>query len=96
MLYISKPNEAAPSVTANDPSAVFVVKSLLYPLVVVATLGVSMWWWGEHRRGPYFLLGVLAFITSAEFFDVVPLRGVILSSGGQRLSVAVEVKRLEK
>ena len=75
MLYISKPNEAAPSVTANDPSAVFVVKSLLYPLVVVATLGVSMWWWGEHRRGPYFLLGVLAFITSAELFDVVPLRG---------------------
>jgi len=80
MLYISKPHEAAPSVTANDPSAVFVVKSLLYPLVVVATLGVSMWWWGEHRRGPYFLLRVLALLTSAELFDSMPLRGERTSS----------------
>ncbi|MBS0419383.1 MAG: undecaprenyl-phosphate glucose phosphotransferase [Proteobacteria bacterium] len=69
-----KPREAAPSVTANDPSAVFVVKSLLYPLAVVATLWSCMWVWEEPHRGPYFLLGVLAFITSAEFFDMVPLR----------------------
>jgi len=69
-------SEAAPSVTANDPSAVFVVKSLLYPLGVVATLGACIWCGGEESgRGPYFLLGFLAFITSAEFFDIVPLRG---------------------
>jgi putative colanic acid biosynthesis UDP-glucose lipid carrier transferase len=74
MLYKPKHSEAAPSVTANDPSAVFVVKSLLYPLVAVVSLYGCMGWWEEARRGPYFLLGVLAFITSAEFFDIVPLR----------------------
>jgi transglutaminase-like putative cysteine protease len=31
-----------------------------------------------------------------DYSDVVPLRGVIFSSGGQRLSVGVEVKRLDK
>jgi putative colanic acid biosynthesis UDP-glucose lipid carrier transferase len=75
MLYKPKHSEAAPSVTANDSSAVFVVKSLLYPLVAVVSLYGCMWWWQEVRRGPYFLLGVLAFITSAEFFEIVPLRG---------------------
>jgi putative colanic acid biosynthesis UDP-glucose lipid carrier transferase len=75
MLYNPKHSEAAPGVTANDPSAVFVVKSLLYPLVAVLSLWGCMWWWEAPRRGPYFLLGVLAFIISSEFFDIVPLRG---------------------
>ncbi|HKT74182.1 MAG TPA: undecaprenyl-phosphate glucose phosphotransferase [Steroidobacteraceae bacterium] len=73
MLYISRHTEPAPNVTANDPSGVFVVKSLLYPLVAVATLCASLLWWREYPAGPYFLLGVLAFITVAEFLDVAPL-----------------------
>ena len=69
MLYNPKHSEAAPGVTANDPSAVFVVKSLLYPLVAVLSLWGCMWWWEAPRRGPYFLLGVLAFIISSEFLS---------------------------
>ena len=76
-----KQSEAAPGVTATDPSAVFVVKSLLYPLTVVISLYACVWWWLEIHRGPYFLLGVLAFITSAEFFDIIPLRGGRTTTG---------------
>ncbi len=92
MLYISKHSEPAPSVTANDPSAVFVVKSLLYPLAAVATLYACMLWWGEYRAGPYFLLGVLAFITAAEFLDVVPLRGNLPVSWALRLLFDISVR----
>jgi putative colanic acid biosysnthesis UDP-glucose lipid carrier transferase len=76
-----KHSEAAPSVTATDPSAVFVVKSLLYPLTTVVSLFACVWWRLEIHRGPYFLLGVLAFITSAEFFDIIPLRSGRTTTG---------------
>jgi putative colanic acid biosysnthesis UDP-glucose lipid carrier transferase len=92
MLYISKHSEPAPSVTANDPSAVFVVKSLLYPLAAVATLYACMLWWSEYRAGPYFLLGVLAFITAAEFLDVVPLQGSRTPSWALRLLFDISVR----
>jgi putative colanic acid biosynthesis UDP-glucose lipid carrier transferase len=75
MLYPSKHNEPAPNVTANDPSAVFVVKSLLYPLAAVITLYACVLSWRESLTGPYFLLSVLAFIAAAEFLDVAPLQG---------------------
>src|SRR5215813_13995311 len=73
MLYTPRHNEPAANVTANDPSAVFVVKSLLYPLATVVTLGICVSLWRGYPVGPYFLLGVLAFITAAEFLDVAPL-----------------------
>ena len=73
MLYKAKHTDPAPSVTANDPSAVFLVKSLLYPLATVVTLCACVLWRGGYPFGPYFLLGVLAFITAAEFLDVAPL-----------------------
>jgi putative colanic acid biosynthesis UDP-glucose lipid carrier transferase len=92
MLYISRHSEPAPSVTANDPSAVFVVKSLLYPLAAVATLYACMLWWGEYRAGPYFLLGVLAFITAAEFLDVVPLQRSRTTSWALRLLFDISVR----
>lgn len=69
-----KHSEPAPSVTANDPSAVFVVKSLLYPLAAVVTLYACVLSWRESPTGPYFLLSVLAFIAAAEFLDVAPLQ----------------------
>jgi putative colanic acid biosynthesis UDP-glucose lipid carrier transferase len=56
-------------VTAADPAAVFVVKSLLSPVISVLTLVVSLLCWRESVGGPYILVGVLAFIGTADFFD---------------------------
>jgi putative colanic acid biosysnthesis UDP-glucose lipid carrier transferase len=92
MLYLTKHNEPAPSVTANDPSAVFVVKSLLYPLAPVVTLYACALWGGEYRPGPYFLLSVLAFITAAEFLDVAPLHWDRTASWALRLFADIAVR----
>src|SRR5438105_5039763 len=61
--------------TAIDPSAVFIVKSLLYPIAAVVTLGLCLLIWGEPFYGPYLLIGVLAFLGTADFLDVAPLHG---------------------
>ena len=92
MLYISKHTEPAANVAANDPSAVFVVKSLLYPLAAVATLYACVLWWREYPTGPYFLLGVLAFITAAEFLDVVPLHKGQTTSWALRLFLDISLR----
>lgn len=58
-------------VTAADPCAVFVVKSLLNPVVVVLVQIASLLIWGEPMGGPYILVGVLAFVGTADFLDNV-------------------------
>ena len=92
MLYKPKHTDPAPSVTANDPSAVFLVKSLLYPLATVVTLCACVLWRGGYPFGPYFLLGVLAFITAAEFLDVAPLGARHSLSWALRLLVDVSLR----
>jgi hypothetical protein len=92
MLDLAKHNEPAPNVAANDPSAVFVVKSLLYPLAAVATLYACVLWWREYPAGPYFLLGVLTFITAAEFLDVVPLHKGQTASWALRLFLDISLR----
>jgi Undecaprenyl-phosphate glucose phosphotransferase len=91
MPYMSRHNDSA-NVTANDPSAVFVVKSLLYPLATVVTLCVCVSWWRGYPVGPYFLLGVLAFITAAEFLDVAPLAGNHSRSWALRLFFDISLR----
>ncbi len=59
--------------SALDPSAVFAIKSLLYPVVTVATLLVSLLIWGEPLYGQNFLLSVFAFLLVANIFDVAQL-----------------------
>lgn len=92
MLYMPRHHEPAPNVTANDPSAVFVVKSLLYPIAPVVTLCVCVLWWREYPVGPYFLLGVLAFITAAEFLDVAPLESNHTLSWALRLFFDISLR----
>jgi len=62
-------------VSASDPSAVFVVKSLLNPVVAALTLAVCVAVRGESLRGPYFLVAVLGFAGAAELLGVAQFSG---------------------
>lgn len=61
-------------VSARDSFSVFALKSLLHPTVPVMTLLVCLFVWNEPLYGPYFLVGVLAFLGAADLLDVVPVR----------------------
>jgi putative colanic acid biosynthesis UDP-glucose lipid carrier transferase len=63
-------------VNANDTFSAFALKSLLYPTIPVLTLLISLIAWREPLYGPYFLVGVLAFLGAADLLDVVPLRNM--------------------
>jgi putative colanic acid biosynthesis UDP-glucose lipid carrier transferase len=58
--------------SASEPASLFVVKSLLYPIIPVFTLWLALALWGEPLQGHYFLVAVLAFLGSAELMDAVP------------------------
>jgi putative colanic acid biosynthesis UDP-glucose lipid carrier transferase len=62
-------------VSAADPTAVFVVKSLLNPIVAVLTLVVCLALRQESLRGPYFLVAVLGFAGAAELLRVAQFNG---------------------
>jgi len=64
---------ASPGLMAADPSLVFLIKSLLYPVVAAANLAGCLWYWREPFSGPYFLLEVLAFFCTACVLDVARL-----------------------
>ncbi len=66
-------DERPTGVSASEPVSVFVLKSLLYPVVPVLTLGGALLLWREPLQGHYFLIAVLAFIGAAEVLDAVPL-----------------------
>jgi len=59
-----------PGVSTADPSIVFVIKSLLNPVIVVLTLLACMNMWDESLQGPYFLVAVLGFLGAADFLGV--------------------------
>jgi hypothetical protein len=63
------------AVSAADPTAVFVVKSLLNPVVAVLTLAVCVAVRGESLHGPYFLVAVLGFAGAAELLGVAQFSG---------------------
>lgn len=65
-------------VSTADPSAVFVIKSLMRPVVSVLALLACLALWNETLHGPYFLVAVLGFLGASE------LPGVALASGGPR------------
>lgn len=68
-------NYESAQVTAADPSTVFVIKALLYPLTSVFTLLACLLVWRESLIGHYFLLAVLAFIGAADFLDLAQIQG---------------------
>jgi len=57
-------------VSTTDPAVVFVIKSLLNPVLAVLTLLVCLTIWNESLQGPYFLIAVLAFLGAADFLGV--------------------------
>jgi putative colanic acid biosynthesis UDP-glucose lipid carrier transferase len=61
-------------VTPWDPSSVFLVKSLLYPLVATGCLGLALAASGVPFRHEYFLLAVLSFVTTSDVLDTAPLQ----------------------
>src|SRR4051812_2138987 len=60
-------------VSASEPTSLFVLKSLLYPIVPVVSLAAALALWREPLAGHYFLIAVLAFFEAAEFLDSVPI-----------------------
>src|SRR5580658_3354359 len=63
------------ALTATDPSFVFAMKTLLYPVLAVISLLVCMAIWHEPLSGPQFLLAVVIFFLAGEILDVAGLRG---------------------
>ncbi len=79
MTQIRSAGRHVPGISAWDPSAVFVVKSLLYPLAATASLAAALWLSHEPFQHSYFLVAVIAFVATADLLDVAPLR---YDSGG--------------
>jgi len=71
---LSRTQESA-RVTAADTAAVFVIKSLLYPIISVLSLFLCLLMWHETFFGHYFLIAVLTFIGAADFLDVAQVKG---------------------
>lgn len=67
------PATARRGVTRWDPSSVFLLKSLLYPIVATASLAAALWLCQAAFRHEYFLLAVLAFLGTSEILDTAPL-----------------------
>jgi putative colanic acid biosysnthesis UDP-glucose lipid carrier transferase len=65
--WISDRSTSAP--TATEPSIVFVIRSLLYPVVAVSTLLICLAFWNEGLHGPYLLVAVLTFIGVADILE---------------------------
>ena len=74
MTQIRSAGRHAPGISAWDSSAVFVLKSLLYPLAATASLAAALWLAREPFQHSYFLVAVIAFVATADFLDVAPLR----------------------
>jgi putative colanic acid biosysnthesis UDP-glucose lipid carrier transferase len=75
MLALWKQTKRPPGASAAEPSAVFIIRSLLYPIVTVATLIATLMIWDEPIGGPYIIVGVLAFISVADFLEVTQMDG---------------------
>jgi putative colanic acid biosynthesis UDP-glucose lipid carrier transferase len=74
MTEIRSAGRPVPGITPWDPSAVFVLKSLLYPLAATASLAAALWLAHEPFHHSYFLVAVIAFVATADLLDVAPLR----------------------
>ena len=82
----------APGVTPWDPSSVFVLKTLLYPIAATGSLGVALLICHEPFEHAYFLIAVIAFLATADLLDVAPLQYDFARSAtlGSLVSIAVQ------
>ena len=74
-MVFRKKSHRSSGVSAADPSSVFVIKSLLNPVVAVLVLALCLAWREEPLRGPYFLIAVLGFAGAAELLGVAQVGG---------------------
>jgi putative colanic acid biosynthesis UDP-glucose lipid carrier transferase len=75
MLGLWKQSKRASGASATEPSFVFIVRCLLYPVMTVVTLIATLLVCEEPLGGPYIIVGALAFIAAADFFDVAHVNG---------------------
>ena len=61
------------SIFSGDLPYVALLRSLLNPAVILATLGCAMAWFREPMTGHYLMLAVVAFFVSTHLFDRVDL-----------------------
>ena len=94
MARLREPERAGRGVTPWDPSAVFLVKTLLYPTVATGCLGLALWICGAPFRHEYFLIGVLAFLATAEVLDTAPLEYAASRSALHRGLIPIAVQWL--
>lgn len=94
MVRLREPERAGRGVTPWDPSAVFLVKSLLYPTVAAGCLGLALWICGAPFKHEYFLIGVLAFVATAEVLDTAPLQYAAARSALHRGFIPLAVQWL--
>lgn len=69
MNHVSKLT-ADPELSSSDLPSIFLVKSLLLPIGIVATLIGSVYYWDGSFSGPYILIAVLAFLVSIYVLDM--------------------------
>lgn len=74
MTQIRSAGRHTAGISAWDPSAVFVIKSLLYPFAATASLAMALWLAREPFQHSYFLVAVIAFVATSDMLDVAPLR----------------------
>jgi len=70
---------------AAEPSFVFVIKVLLYPLITVVSLVICLAICHEPLYGQYFLLAVLGFLGTADFLDIAQVARASGANGLHRL-----------
>ena len=74
MTNLRSATRPSPAILPWDPSAVFVIKSLLYPVAATASLAGALLICGEPFEHAWFLVAVLAFLAMGDFLDAVPLQ----------------------
>src|SRR3954463_12711486 len=66
-------------VSATEPALVFILKSLLYPVLPMLTLLGCLAFEDVRPHGPYLLIAVLSFLGVANLLDIVPLKNLSAS-----------------
>jgi putative colanic acid biosynthesis UDP-glucose lipid carrier transferase len=81
-----------PRLTSADPSAVFAVKSLYYPVVSVACLLGCVLLWREPIYGPNFLFTVLTFVVVSNSLGIARIERLVDDPFGLRSLSGVLVR----
>jgi putative colanic acid biosynthesis UDP-glucose lipid carrier transferase len=92
MTHIRSATRPSPGITPWDPSSVFVIKSLLYPLAATGSLALALLICREPFDHAYFLTAVLAFLAMGDFLDAAPLQHGAARSSAPRGLVNIAMR----